>query len=102
METLCYRHQLEHLKQKLGFENLFVVDRVGRSGGLALLWKAKFNVRLLKFAKNFIDIAVSETGSDMGEWRLTVIMGIRNLLEDENLGIFSAILLTTPLFLGFA
>ena len=37
MKTLCYRHQLEHLKQKLSFENLFMVDQVGRSGGLALL-----------------------------------------------------------------
>ncbi|KAH9754586.1 reverse transcriptase domain-containing protein [Citrus sinensis] len=34
MGTLCYRNQLEGLKNKLGFENLFVVDRVGRSAGM--------------------------------------------------------------------
>ena len=73
METLCHRTQLEHLKMKLGFENLFVVDRVGHSGGLALFWKAKFKVRLLKYANNFIDVAIDGAGS--GQWRLTGYYG---------------------------
>ena len=56
MGTLCYRNQLEGLKNKLGFENLFVVDRVGRSGGLALLWDGNYEAHLIKYAANFVDI----------------------------------------------
>ena len=37
METLCSKNILESIKLKLGFDGLFVVDCVGRSGGLALL-----------------------------------------------------------------
>lgn len=99
METLCHRNQLEHLKIKLGFENLFVVDRVGRSGGLALFWKAKFKVRLLKYANNFIDMAIDGAGS--GQWRLTGYYGYPESLEDASLGTSFDILLVVPLCHGF-
>ena len=58
IETLCNRRKLEGLKTKLGYEGLFTVDPMGRSGGLALFWKANNNVRLLKFSKNCIDVEV--------------------------------------------
>lgn len=35
MKTLYCRDKLEAIKVKLGYEGLFVVDKVGRSGGLA-------------------------------------------------------------------
>ena len=73
METLSYRNQLEYLRSKLGFENLFVVDRVGRRGGLALFWDVKTEARLIKCAKNFIDIEIGGAGS--GHWRMTGYYG---------------------------
>ena len=73
METLCYRNQLEFLKNKLNFENMFVVDRVGRSGGLALLWDGKYEAHLIKYAKNFVDIEIR--GAGMSHWRLTGYYG---------------------------
>ncbi|KAL9436069.1 hypothetical protein AB3S75_022188 [Citrus x aurantiifolia] len=69
METLCGKDKLESIKRKLGFDGLFVVDRVGRSGGLALLWDANTNVFLLSYARNFIDVHVVVAG--LGDWRLT-------------------------------
>lgn len=39
IETISRKKQMEWLRVKLGFDGLFVVDPVGQSGGLALLWK---------------------------------------------------------------
>ena len=36
METKCRRHKMEYLWVKMGFDCMFVVDPIGRSGGLAL------------------------------------------------------------------
>jgi hypothetical protein len=39
METKLRQNKMEVIKLKAGFDNVFTVDCVGRSGGLALLWK---------------------------------------------------------------
>lgn len=59
METKVCRDHAERLKYKMGFEGLFYVDNVGRSGGLVLFWKDKFSVSLISFSKNHIDVKVS-------------------------------------------
>ena len=38
MEIKNQQQKMEATRVKLGFDGLFVVDPVGRSGGLALLW----------------------------------------------------------------
>ena len=58
---------------KLGFDGLFVVDRVGRSGGLALFWRSSATVTLLNYTRNFIDVHVEVAG--LGDWRLTGFYG---------------------------
>ena len=73
METMCSREKLESLKVKLGFDNLFNMDKVGRSGGLSLYWKSPHNVRLLKFGRNFIDVRVENADSET--WRCTGFYG---------------------------
>lgn len=37
METKLRAHRFDKIKTKLGFGSIFVVDSVGRSGGLALM-----------------------------------------------------------------
>ena len=37
IETLCSGSKLESIKRQLDYDGLFVVKRVGRSGGLVLL-----------------------------------------------------------------
>ena len=69
METLCCRDKLESIKIKLGFEGLFVVDKVGRSGGIAMFWRNGYKVKLLKFGRNFIDLAIEDI--ERGNWRIT-------------------------------
>jgi hypothetical protein len=46
METKLQSNKMNDIKQRLGFENMIVVDNVGRSGGLALLLKNKAGVEI--------------------------------------------------------
>lgn len=64
---------MKWVQVKLGYQGLFVVEPVGRSGGLALLWKEKDQVELLDFSQNHIDVnIVTEQGVS---WRLTGLYG---------------------------
>jgi hypothetical protein len=74
METKTRHKRIEFLKMKLGMENMFVVDSVGRSGGLALLWKEDFNLSIQNFSRRHIN-AVVNTGAGELEWKLTCIYG---------------------------
>lgn len=51
----------------MGYVRLSVVKNVGRSGGLALFWNPNYNVHLLKFGRNFIDVAIENTKGE--KWR---------------------------------
>jgi hypothetical protein len=42
---------MAHVKYKLGFNNMLVVDSVERRGGLALLWKDEMGVEILNFSR---------------------------------------------------
>ena len=59
METLSARPKLESLKKLLGYEGMFVVDCRGHSGDMALLWKERSWVSLLRYSRNFIDVQVT-------------------------------------------
>jgi hypothetical protein len=41
---------MEKVRHKLGSANLFVVESVGKIGGLALLWEAESNVEIQNFS----------------------------------------------------
>ena len=73
IETLCNKHRLEHIKMKIGFHGLLVVDRVGRGGGLAFLWNSACVVNLLSYSQNYIDTEVEV--ANLGRWRLTGFYG---------------------------
>lgn len=66
--------KVEELKFKLGFGNCFAVDREGRSGGVAILWKNKYNFRVINYSMNYINMEVVD--SSKGAWRLTGFYGI--------------------------
>jgi hypothetical protein len=46
METKSRQKKLERIRCKLGFSNMFVVDCVGKGGGLALLWKEEMRMEI--------------------------------------------------------
>jgi hypothetical protein len=58
IETLSKKVVLERIRCRLGFEGVFVVDPLGRSGGLALLWKGDVNLEIFNFSRNHINVVV--------------------------------------------
>ncbi|XP_074336591.1 uncharacterized protein LOC141673749 [Apium graveolens] len=87
---------MEWIQRKLGYEGLFVVEPIGRSGGWAILWKEKDQATLNSYSKNHIDIKVHV--GDNNVWRLTGFYGepnrsqrkktwdlLQNLARDSNL-----------------
>ncbi|KAK6153847.1 hypothetical protein DH2020_013486 [Rehmannia glutinosa] len=72
METKLYGSNASSLRVKLGYHNGVVVDSVGRSGGLALLWREEVNVSVKFMGRFFIDSIISNAGSD---WRFTGFYG---------------------------
>jgi exonuclease III len=49
METKMQNKKCDFIRIKLGFDYMFGVDSVGRSGGLLLLWKNDYNVAIQNY-----------------------------------------------------
>lgn len=73
IETGCDRRKLESIKRKMGFDCIFTIEPVGRSGCLALAWKKNVKVQLLNYARSFIDVEISHDNERC--WRLTGFYG---------------------------
>lgn len=52
---------------------MFTVDREGRGGGVAVLWRSLFKGQVISYAASFIDMEV--TDDNLGVWRLTGFYG---------------------------
>ncbi|KAL8114669.1 hypothetical protein AgCh_021508 [Apium graveolens] len=64
---------MKQLSGKLGFSSHLAVECVGRSGGIALLWKSSVKCNVLNCSSNFIDAKLSNANGV--EWRLTGYYG---------------------------
>ena len=74
METKCRRQKMEHIRVKMGFDYMFVVDPIGRSGGLALCWNDAAILEIQNFSRRHITAIV--TTRDAGcSWKLTGFYG---------------------------
>jgi exonuclease III len=70
METKCRKERIEGIRVKLGFRSLFVVELVGLSGGLALLWRDNHCLEIQNYTRRHINAIV--THDEVGEsWKLT-------------------------------
>lgn len=74
IETKCKKTKMEELWVKLGFAGLFVVEPVGRSGGLALLWKADEELKIHNYSRRHINAIVKHSDSAIS-WKLTGFYG---------------------------
>jgi hypothetical protein len=63
METKSSKFAMEFVHVRLGFEGLFVVDPVGRSRGLALLWKEKNEVEIQNHTRRHINAVIKHADS---------------------------------------
>lgn len=57
-ETKSRRNYMESIVEKMGFNDLLVVDAIGKSGGLAVMWKDSCKVEVLQANKRVIDLKV--------------------------------------------
>ncbi|XP_074347397.1 uncharacterized protein LOC141686251 [Apium graveolens] len=72
-ETISYTNKIEELRVKFGFSQCFSVDRVGRSGGLAIFWKHNVNCEVTGYSQNHIDVNFIE--NNVALWRLSCFYG---------------------------
>jgi exonuclease III len=75
-ETLVHANKIEETRVRLGFDASFAVDRIGRSGGLAVLWKHPFVCHIINYSTNFINLEVIHP--TLPRWRLTGFYGYPN------------------------
>jgi exonuclease III len=62
METKMINKKCDPIRIKLGFDYLFCVDCVGRSGGLILMWKDNFNVVIQNYSRRHINAVIAKMG----------------------------------------
>jgi exonuclease III len=74
METKLRQKKMEIVRIKLGFHNMFVVDCVGKSGGLALLWESDFDIEIQNFTRRHIN-AVIRSPMNAEQWKFSCIYG---------------------------
>jgi len=67
-------NKIDELKYMLVFDYCFSVDRTGRGGGLACLWKKNLNCTITNYSQNHIDMEIDD--SLRGKWRLTGFYGM--------------------------
>lgn len=60
IETISVRNTVEGIMRSMVYMNSFVVDRVGRSGGLAIGWKANVDYTISSYSQNHIDVIFNE------------------------------------------
>lgn len=64
---------INNITDKFGFNNVFTVDKVGRSGGMAVLWNRKVECQVIDSSNNHIDMHIME--NYVAVWRLTCYYG---------------------------
>lgn len=73
IETLSLDVRINELCRKFGYAHHFTVDSIGRSGGLALMWKHNVLCSVVGHSSNFIDAHILNQG--VADWRLTGFYG---------------------------
>ncbi|XP_042962657.1 uncharacterized protein LOC122296930 [Carya illinoinensis] len=74
VETKARKQKLENVRRALKFDGCFAIDSMGSSGGIALLWKVDWNVRIISYTRCHISASVKE-GVNGHKWQFTGFYG---------------------------
>lgn len=74
METVSKKQKMEGLRVKLGFDRMYEVDSVGRSGGLSLFWKEGTGMEIQKYSRRHIN-AIIKVSEMHKQWKFTGFYG---------------------------
>lgn len=72
-ETISTSNKIESFRIKFGFDQCFSVDRIGRSGGLVVMWKNQVACQIFNYSQNHIDLEFTE--NNPVTWRMTCFHG---------------------------
>jgi hypothetical protein len=70
METKLCANKMEWVRIQLGFDHMFVVDCVGRSGRLTLFWTTDLGVDIQNYSQRHINANVCPSPTDL-PWKFT-------------------------------
>jgi hypothetical protein len=73
-ETRQHKDRVSNLRFRLGLNTSFVVDDVGKGGGLALFWDDTIKIDILSYGLHYIDTKIWSSGLKKG-WRGTFVYG---------------------------
>jgi hypothetical protein len=65
METKLQKAKMESIRCKLGFENMFVVDSIVKSRGMALFWGEDISVTIQNFSQHNINGVIKNLEDEM-------------------------------------
>jgi hypothetical protein len=74
METKLIQNKASFFKAKLGFDNSFMVDSKGHSGGLILLWQSEWQVSIQNYSRRHINVVIN-MGSSGIPWKFMGFYG---------------------------
>lgn len=74
METKSKQIRMERIRVKCGFSSVFVVDPIGRSSELTVLWKDECDLEIQNFSRRHINAIVKQPNVAF-EWKLTGFYG---------------------------
>jgi hypothetical protein len=74
METKLPSHRMESIRIRTGFDSVFVVDNVGQSGGLSLMWSSDTKVEIQNYSRRHVN-AIVQTEANEIVWKLTGFYG---------------------------
>jgi hypothetical protein len=80
METKLQKEKMELIRHKLGFSFMFVLDCIGRSGGLAPLWGDEILVEIQNFRHRHINRMIQSSCSN-ALWKFTSFYGHPNIAK---------------------
>jgi hypothetical protein len=73
METKLRKNKMDGIRSKLNYENMLIVDCIGRSEGLAMLWREGFGIEVQNYSNRYISAKVSP--SNERAWFFTGFYG---------------------------
>ncbi|XP_042983266.1 uncharacterized protein LOC122312668 [Carya illinoinensis] len=74
VETKANKSRMETVRQVLKFDGCFVVESLGLCGGLAILWKEEWQVRVINYTRWHISAMVMDK-TDCIPWQFTGFYG---------------------------
>ena len=74
METKLCKGKMERIRIKLKFRNMFVMDNIGKSNGLALFWEDECKAEIQNYSQRHINAIINNHHGHM-EWKFTGFYG---------------------------